>query len=387
MCSVFAACSDEEENKEVIFKDGAQTTQTIYADETKAKNEGIEFTTTGPWTAEVTETATRAANGGIEWLKLNQYSGDKAGNYTLILTLQENFTGADRKAAIKILCNSTVTTISVEQKGKKEDGTIPEAKSGKLISKVVCTEEYNEDAEEGEDNSHEITFTYNDQNQLIKISYKDISDEIYTYSYTYSDKTIIEKEGKGEGEDKCVYTIDDNNRIVSWSTEDPKTDGGYWKQTGKHHYDENGYLILVEKTTIVKKGTEPADTYNDQDFCEWKEGNMVKAGKKDNDKFYASMEYGDIDNTTNLDLNYLSPRTEALWGLAFGEGRMIKMLGYMGKRSAKLMTKETDDYRSHTYEYKMNDDKTIGSISIVSHKADGTVTEKIKYTLTYIDAN
>lgn len=372
MCGVFAACSDEEENKEVIFKDGAQTTQTIYADETKAKNEGIEFTTTGPWTAEVTETATRAANGGIEWLKLNQYSGDKAGAYTLILTLKENFTGADRKAAIKILCNGTVTTISVEQKGKKEDGTIPEAKSGKLISKVVFTKEYSEYTNENEDNSNEMTFTYDEQNRLIKISSGGA-----VCSYTYSDKTIIEKDGEKE----YTYTID-NNRIESWSTED--TDE---KQSGKHHYDENGYLTLVDMTTNVKDGTEPAKL--EQDFGEWKEGNMVQAGEKDSDRCYTSIEYGDIDNTANLDLNFLFTETEWLDFFAFNDVRMMKATGYMGKRSAKLMTKVTNHYDNdfYTYEYKMNDDKTIESVFIVRHNADGKVTEKEKCTLTYIDAN
>lgn len=376
MCGVFAACNDEEENKEVIFKDGAQTTQTIYADETKAKNEGIEFTTTGPWTAEVTETATRAANGGIEWLKLNQYSGDKAGAYTLILTLKENFTGADRKATIKILCNGTVTTISVEQKGKKEDGTIPEAKSDKLISKLVSTQEYSEYAEEGEDETNEMIFTYDEQNRLIKIS--DTSGEAL-WSYTYSDKTIIEKDGEKE----YTYTID-NNRIESWSTED--TDE---KQSGKHHYDENGYLTLVDITTNVKNGTEPAETYTEQEFGEWKEGNMVQAGEKDSDRCYTSIEYGDIDNTANLDLNFLFTETEWLDFFAFNDVRMMKATGYMGKRSAKLMTKVTDHYDNdyYTYEYKMNDDKTIESVVIVRHDADGKVTEKEKCTLTYIDAN
>lgn len=377
MCGVFAACSDEEENKEVIFKDASQTTQTIYADETKAKNEGIEFTTTGPWTAEVTEEATRAANSGIEWLKLNQYSGDKAGNYTLILTLKENFTGTDRKATIKIMCNGTVTTISVEQKGKKEDGTLPEVKSGKLISKILYTEEYNEDADE--DDTYESIFTYDEQNRVIKIS----SGEAI-WSYTYSDKTIIEK----EGEEEFIYTIDNNDRIVSWSTEEPeKPNGGYWSQSGKHHYDENGYLTLVDITTNVKNGTESAETYLSQDFCEWNEGNIVKAGEKDSDTFYTSIEYGNIDNTANLDLNFFLPQTEWLSCLAFGSTPLIKGLGYIGKRSAKLMTKETDEYGFHTYEYKMNDDKTIESISVVSHKADGTVTLKMKCTLTYMDAN
>lgn len=382
MCGVFAACSDEEENKEVIFKDGAQTTQTIYADETKTKNEGIEFTTTGPWTAEVTETTTRATDGGIEWLKLNQYSGDKAGAYTLILTLKENFTGVDRKAAIKILCNSTVTTISVEQKGKKEDGTIPEAKSGKLISKIVVTEEYSEYAEEDKDDTYEMIFTYDEQNRLIKIS--DAAGEAF-YSYTYSNKTIIEKDYEKE----YTYTID-NDRIVSWSTEEPeKPNGGYWKQSGKHHYDENGYLTLVDITTNVKNGTEPAETYTEQEFGEWKEGNMVQAGEKDSDRCYTSIEYGNIDNTANLDLNFIFTKSEWLDFFALGgDPRMMKVTGYMGKRSAKLMTKVTDHYDNdyYTYEYKMNDDKTIESVVIVRHNADGKVTEKEKCTLTYMDA-
>lgn len=370
MCGVFAACSDEEENKEVVFKDGAQATQTIYADETKTKNEGIEFTTTGPWTAEVTEATTRATDGGIEWLKLNQYSGDKAGAYTLILTLKENFTGVDRKAAIKIMCNNTVTTISVEQKGTKEDGTIPEAKSGKLISKVVVTEEYNKFPEEDEDTSYEMIFTYDEQNRLTKITGE------YFCSYTYSDETIIEKDGEKE----YTYTIA-NGRIESWSTEDLDK-----KQSGEHHYDKNGYLTLVDMTTNVKNGTEPAKL--EQDFCEWKEGNMVQAGEKDSDRCYTSIEYGDIDNTANLDLNFLLTETEWLDFFAFDDVRMMKATGYMGKRSAKLMTKVTDHYNNdyYTYEYKMNDDQTIESVSVVSQKADGTVTKKEKYTLTYMDA-
>ena len=380
MSAGFAACNDDEGNKEVVLKNGAQTTQTIYADETKGKNEGIEFTTTGPWTAEVAEVATRATDNGIEWLKLNQYSGDKAGDYTLTLTLKQNFTGADRKATIKIMCNSTVTTISVEQKGKKEDGTIPEIKSAKLISKIQYTEEYNKYDEE---NDYEAIFTYDEQNRVTKMSTGDNEDY---YSFTYSDKTIVEK----AGEDEITYTID-NNRIASWSTEEPEdANGGYSKQSGTHHYNEDGYLTLVDKTTKVKQNAESEEeTYQSQDFGEWNEGNMVKAGDKDDDRCRVSIEYGDVDNTANLDLNSFITRTEWLDLLYFGEPWMIKLTEYMGKRSAKLMTKVTDLYDNeyYTYEYKMNEDGTIGSVSIVGYEADGTVTSRSKYTLTYMDAN
>ncbi len=401
ICSVFAACSDGEGNepKEVVLKDGAQTSQTIYADETKGKNEGIEFTTTGPWTAEVTEVATRATDNGVDWLKLNQYSGDKAGDYTLTLTLKENLTGVDRKATIKIICNSTVITISVEQKGKKEDGTIPEFLSGKLLSKIQYTTEYDDNNGNESSGKSEISLTYDEQNRVIKISDIDGYGDEYIYTYTYLNNTITEKykykteEGSYKEETEIIYVIDDNNRVASWSSEETEGQNGEnrrsYKTKGVTHYDNDGYIMSADVTTESTNG--PDDTpsiFNSTDICEWKDGNLVKAGEKDSDRYCTLLEYGNVDNIGNLDLNYFLTRTEWLDCLLFGEAG-IKAFGYVGKRSTKLMAKETDLYNNHvyTYEYKPNDDGTIGNVTITELTSTGKVEAKITYTLTYIDAN
>lgn len=399
MCSVLAACGDGDGNepKEIVLKDGSQASQTIYANETKGKDEGIRFSTTGPWTAEVTEATTRAAGSEVDWLKLNQYSGDKAGDYTLTLTLKENLTGADRKAVIRISCNGTTITITVEQKAKKEDGTIPEFQSGKLLSQVQYKIEYDIHGNGG--NVIDIgiaTFTYDDRNRVIKISNKDEYGDESSSSFTYSDHAITEKydweEDNYSIQQEIIYTLDaDNKRVESWTNEERETqngeDRGYWKGKGTHHYNEAGYLMSVDIRTESLHGISP-DISENKDVCEWKDGNLIKAGEEGKSKYTTLVEYSDIDNTGNLDLNFLVTQTEWLDCLAFEEAG-IKAFGYIGKRSAKLMKKETDQYDNHyyTYEYKMNEDGTVGGVTVTEYASSGTMESKRVYTLTYIDAN
>lgn len=124
-CAALVGCNKENDlPKEIELTGGTQTSQEVYADET-SKNDGIKFKATAPWTASVTETATRAEGSDVEWLQLSAYEG-KAGEQTLALTLKVNTTGKDRKAEIKIVCGATIITITVEQKGATEGGEIPQ---------------------------------------------------------------------------------------------------------------------------------------------------------------------------------------------------------------------------------------------------------------------
>jgi len=101
----------------IVLDKGTQTEQVVYANDKSGKNEGIKFTAQGPWKAEVKEVSTKAyaeAAPTVDWLALSQYSGDKAGDYTITLTLKQNFTGKTRKAEIRIICGDTVITITIE---------------------------------------------------------------------------------------------------------------------------------------------------------------------------------------------------------------------------------------------------------------------------------
>lgn len=406
VCCVLTACSDGEGNepKEIVLGEGTQTTQTVYADDTANKGEGIKFTTTGPWTAEVTEVVTRAAGSTVEWLKLNQYSGDKAGDYTLTLTLTENLTGADRKAVIKIICGTTTITITVEQKGKKEDGTVPDddepvaPSTDKLLTKLRYTREYDAHGDQG-NFATELIFTYDAQNRITHVVEMDYDEktgkgELDTEVYwSYSDNTIIETQKIEEdtwlSESKITYTLD-NNRVESWQSEDKEIQNGAirgeWKEKGTLHYDENGYLTTVNITSESNHGS-GWETSSSTDFCEWQNANLVKAGEKGSSNLFTSLEYGDVDNMGNLDLNFLLTNSEWLDCLVFSE-MGIKPFGYIGKRSVKLMSKETDHYNNYysTYEYKLNDDGTVATIKMTGYKPDGTVEFRRVYTLTYEDA-
>jgi hypothetical protein len=52
--------------------------------------------------------------------------GNPAGDYTVAISLEPNYTGEDRTAAIAIRWEGSEITASVMQKGTKEDGNVPE---------------------------------------------------------------------------------------------------------------------------------------------------------------------------------------------------------------------------------------------------------------------
>ena len=194
LCLLSACSSDDEKGdiipgqNEVVLDKGTSTNQTVFADET-VKNEGIKFTTVGPWKAEVRAVAMRAEGSQVDWLTLSQYQGDKAGEYTLTFTLKQNFTGKDRKAEIRIVCGETVITIMVEQKAGKQDGE-KLLRIQSIRMQVVCGEAYQELWGDGNDDDV-MYFTYDDQGRVVKVvqDYSDESDgstdkETYVFHYT-----------------------------------------------------------------------------------------------------------------------------------------------------------------------------------------------------------
>lgn len=120
---MLAGCTEEEEISGIRLMEGTAPNQTIFADETTTGGD-IHFTTDGAWTAEVTEASAKAEGSGVSWVSLDKYSGNTAGEYTITVFVRKNYTGADRKAYIRITCGTSIT-ITVEQKAVTESGDIP----------------------------------------------------------------------------------------------------------------------------------------------------------------------------------------------------------------------------------------------------------------------
>ena len=111
---VFTACDGiDDGTKAIEFTDDTKPVQTFYADDTAGS---VKFRAADAWTAEIVD-ATRA---GIDWLTLSQYSGE-AGECEINVTIEENATGEERKAEIRIICGDTVITVTVTQMPTKRE--------------------------------------------------------------------------------------------------------------------------------------------------------------------------------------------------------------------------------------------------------------------------
>jgi hypothetical protein len=129
-----AVTVDEPEGpRDIAVQDNASLTQEVFADQTQGKS-NVTFTTTGAWTSLISEnpasvTATgphpkpSEADAPIAWISISPDHGDGAGDYTVVITLTPNLTGADRTAVITITCAGTKIAITVTQKVENEDGT------------------------------------------------------------------------------------------------------------------------------------------------------------------------------------------------------------------------------------------------------------------------
>ena len=96
-------------------------TQTVYADQTDGKSD-VTIVTTGAWTSTITEGAAKSTKAGTpSWVSINPDHGNAARTYAIVISLEPNATGADRTATVTITCNGMDISITVTQKGTKED--------------------------------------------------------------------------------------------------------------------------------------------------------------------------------------------------------------------------------------------------------------------------
>lgn len=125
--AMFASCSkngnDDSSNVKVT---GGQVDQTVYADDTQGQGK-VTIKTAGAWTSTITETPVTKAENRAEatWVSISPDHGDAAGDYTISISLADNYTGSDRKATIAIICNDDKIDITIMQKGTDKDGEIP----------------------------------------------------------------------------------------------------------------------------------------------------------------------------------------------------------------------------------------------------------------------
>ena len=114
-----SSCNDKDtEPKEFVIPDKSVMNQTVFADEAPAK---VSFETKGAWTSSITANTTKST---ANWISISPNKGDKAGEYTITITLVPNDTQKDRWAEIILTCNGEDIIVKVTQKATDKDGNM-----------------------------------------------------------------------------------------------------------------------------------------------------------------------------------------------------------------------------------------------------------------------
>lgn len=406
--AALAACNDDAQgDKHLELSAGTQTQQTLYADQTQ-KTGGINFTATADWTATVSAVATKAAGSGIDWLELSAYSGG-AGEFSLTMTLKPNLTGRDRKAEIRIECGETVITILVEQKGLKEDGTLPDgASSGRLISRIRQDNYFLNGSKVDFDGTQTCDFTYDADGRVTQIVQTEVDETsgipgvsfittVTTVAITYGDKSVAYEISSTENGVVSPYkpsgsiVLDQKGRAVSGVCKDYDfKDLVYeFKSSYSLYYDAEGRLVRA----LIHEEEETSGT--DEERLTWENGNPVQVwwgSTQGGADIIDKARYGSVPNNANLDLNWmLALDTE---GFAFAGGdpaQIFAALGYVGVRSVMMaQTVSESEYIGHNvYKYVYNTDSEGLPVSVTR-----TVTNESyrpepyqdrKYEITYVE--
>lgn len=140
LLSAFAFAACDKDNAEgpstITVTNPSELNQTVFADNTQGQG-GVKFTTAGAWSSTIVS-KTRADVS--TWVSIDPASGDKAGEYTVNIKLDPNYTGETRKAEIKISCSGYAIDINIEQKGTTQSGEIPEPRPEPSGSGVLTNE-------------------------------------------------------------------------------------------------------------------------------------------------------------------------------------------------------------------------------------------------------
>lgn len=216
----FTACDEAITKKLIQLADGTSTSLVFNADENGDAT--IKFTADAAWTASVSEVAASKSGESISWLKLSSYGGE-AGENTITVSLLKNYTGASRKAEIKIACGDSEIVITVEQKGENSAGTV-----AKKIKKIVYKETDNASRDKGDtpyENEFTLDFSYYNDGSVARIINErtdayDGEKSTYTYNFNYDIVGEIQVEAKDSPYDETnnyVVKLDDRGNATEVS--------------------------------------------------------------------------------------------------------------------------------------------------------------------------
>ena len=289
---------------QIELVDGTSTSLIFNADE--SADATIKFVAEAAWTASVSEITASKSGESISWLKLSSYGGE-AGEYTITVSLTKNFTGASRKAEIKIVCGDSEVVITIEQKGETSTGVV-----AKKIKKIVYKETDNSSLDKGEtpyESDFTLDFSYANDGSVARIiedmkySY-DSERSTYTYNFNYDivgEIQVEKKNSRYDETDNYLVKLDDRGNATEVSKNGKKL-------------ASFGYTNDVRLAKMVQYDEYNDDEVDYQDIFTYDNGVFSK---------YTTTDNGDGENDEYIfDASYFANK--------YPNNGMIDMMGFIG---------------------------------------------------------
>ena len=126
--AIYFGCTEKDNVPGIEITTGGQDlskVQEFFAEANEAAST-LGFVTKGAWSSKVTleNTSSRKADDSV-WLTIDPSWGDKAGPYTVTISLAANTTGQDRTASVTLSSGGTDITMNLTQKAVTKDGYLP----------------------------------------------------------------------------------------------------------------------------------------------------------------------------------------------------------------------------------------------------------------------
>ena len=289
---------------QIELLDGTSTSLVFNADD--SGDATIKFVADAAWTASVSEISASKSGESLSWLKMSSYGGE-AGEYTITVSLTKNFTGASRKAEIKIACGDSEVVITVEQKGETSTGVV-----AKKIKKIVYKETDNSSVDEGDtpyESEFTLDFSYANDGSVARIIDERIDaydgeKSTYTYNFNYNivgEIQVEKKNSRYDETDNYLVKLDDRGNATEVSKNGKKL-------------ASFGYTNDVRLAKMVQYDEYNDDEVDYQDIFTYENGVFSK---------YTTTDNGDGENDEYIfDASYFANK--------YPNNGMIDMMGFIG---------------------------------------------------------
>ena len=126
-------------NADISLSNKNDAKQSAFADDAST-GQGFTFTAKDDWLASVKETGSKGSGGNAAWIKLTlngvETNSGSAGTYTLVITIETNYTGERREATVEIVCGADRISVTVTQEGTTKGGEMPKQDPVELKSPI-----------------------------------------------------------------------------------------------------------------------------------------------------------------------------------------------------------------------------------------------------------